>query len=240
MMHSASAAIVGFLLTLAPHQDLTVPPVDGDPVVLAPLGSAELAEVPAADPIIAAPVAFAELSDDDVYARAMESLGEIDTLSARFTQSAPSGAISTGTVNLDRPGRLRFEYDAPSDQLIVATGGVVYVHDAALETTDSYPVGKTPLRFLLSKTIDPADAQLKEIYRTSEGVALMLTSTDEEISGELALVFTAPDMRLTEWVVLEPSGAATRVTLEDVSLGKRLPGRLFRVPDSGGAFLRDR
>lgn len=196
--------------------------------------------LPTAPVITAEAVAFPELDDQALYAKAIDTLLAIDTLTARFTQVAPSGNVSTGMVSLDRPGRLRFEYDAPSDQLIVAAGGVVYVHDAALETTDSYPVRKTPLRFLLSRKIDADAAGLKEIYRTADGAALLLTSTDEELQGELALVFTAPEMTLQEWVVIEPNGAATRITLEDVKLDERLPGRLFRVPDSGGSFLRDR
>ena len=205
------------------------------PMVLAPAADSVAPSEPQA-----VNVAFADLSDAELFSRAAKAIEEIDTMTARFEQVSPSGHETTGTLSLDRPGRLRFDYDQPSDQLVVATGGVVYVHDAALETTDSYPVSKTPLRFLLSRRIDTDKADLREVYRSEDGAAILLAATDEDVTGELALVFSAPDLQLKEWVVIEPNGASTRVTLSDVKLGKRLPGRLFRVPDSGGAFLRDR
>ncbi|MGV6821213.1 MAG: outer-membrane lipoprotein carrier protein LolA [Parvularcula sp.] len=227
--------------------EILPPPVEGLPSEVAaeadPVPPVVL--TPASEPVTPqeegeVKTAFADLSDAALFARAAEAVEGIDTMTARFNQVSPSGHETTGTLSLDRPGRLRFDYDQPSDQLVVATGGVVYVHDAALETTDSYPVSKTPLRFLLSRRIDTEQADLREVYRSEEGAAILLAATDEDVSGELALVFSAPDFQLKEWVVIEPNGASTRVTLSEIKMGERLPGRLFRVPDSGGAFLRDR
>ncbi|WOI53393.1 outer membrane lipoprotein carrier protein LolA [Parvularcula sp. LCG005] len=185
------------------------------------------------------PVAFADLTDEQVFEKAADALENIKSMRATFVQFSPSGAEMTGTVSLSRPGRLRFDYDEPVPQLIVATGGIVYVHDSELETTDTYPVGETPLQFLLSKRISRDEARVTNIFRSEDGVAVMLQSRDEELQGELGLVFGAPDMTLKEWAVFEPTGDVTRVALKDVEMDVRLPGRLFRAPDAGGTFLRD-
>ena len=37
----------------------------------------------------------------------------IRTLQARFVQNNPNGSIVQGTLYIRRPGRMRFEYDAP-------------------------------------------------------------------------------------------------------------------------------
>ena len=139
------------LIVLLASQNVLVP---GPGPVPGPAERTEAAAEAAPLDLPATPLALEGLTDEEVYERAAEALEGIDTLKARFVQTAPSGSVSSGEVYLDRPGRLRFDYDAPSAQEIVATGGLVYVHDADLETTDSYPVSKTPLRFLLSKRSD--------------------------------------------------------------------------------------
>ena len=193
----------------------------------------------ASQPIVGKSIAFPELDDAALYARVKSALNDVGSMKARFEQIAPSGTVTTGDLYLDRPGRLRFDYDDPNPQLIVATGGIVYVHDADLETTDTYPVRSTPLRFLLSREIDDAAGAVADIYREPDRIAVVLESTDDEVQGELVMIFSAPELQLTEWSVFEPSGAITSVALSDVETDVRLQGRLFRAPDAGGAFLRD-
>ena len=223
-------------LTMQPMQTMEAPPA-------APLDAA--ASVPAP---LEAPVLFADLSDEDVLARAAAAIQGLDTLRAGFTQISPTGNVTTGTLAMDRPGRLRFDYDAPSAQRIVATGGLVYVHDGDLETTDSYPLGKTPLRFLLSDDIGAdgeggvAGAVLTGVARMPGEVAVALQATDEELSGEVALVFAGPEdaLQLVRWAVVDPQGGVTEVALRDVETDVKLSRRLFRIPEAERRFGSDR
>ena len=200
------------------------------------------APVPTEAALAAEPVLFASLSDEAVLARAAAAIQGLDTLRAGFTQISPAGNVTTGTLAMDRPGRLRFDYDAPSAQEIVATGGLVYVHDADLETTDSYPLGKTPLRFLLSEGIDTEGAVLTGVARMPGEVAVALRSADDDLSGEVALVFEGPEdaLRLVRWAVVDPQGGVTEVALRDVETGVKLSRRLFRIPEAERRFGNDR
>ncbi|ADM08899.1 hypothetical protein PB2503_04122 [Parvularcula bermudensis HTCC2503] len=181
--------------------------------------------------------AFASLSNAEIFDKAVVSLESIDRLQAAFAQRSPSGGVYSGTLYLDRPGKLRFEYDDPSPQLIVATGGLVYVHDEDLKTTDSYPVGETPLSLLLSERIDTQSAVLRGVQRYEDRVAVTVRSTDDAVTGDLTLIFTAPDMALRSWIVTETDGSRTVVDLSNVTAPQRLANRLFRIPQSGGTFL---
>ncbi|MEX6632852.1 LolA family protein [Hyphococcus lacteus] len=183
------------------------------------------------------PLVFENETDEAVAQRLIDYIESLDTLSGRFTQIAPSGAISDGRFYLRRPGFLRFEYDPPTPLLIVANGGMVYVRDEALETTDSYPTGKTPLKFLLSKKIDRDDAKVVQVDRGVDNVAVTFSSSDEETEGELTLIATAPDFELRRWIIHDAQGGITVVTLNDVKTGERLANSLFRAPDAGGRFL---
>lgn len=205
---------------------------------LDPAVSAHSRQEPAAGDASAA-VSAARRDDQTLLEAAASGIERIRNLQASFTQVAPSGTMSTGTMYLARPGRLRFEFDDPNPTLIVATGGLVYVHDSELETTDSYPVGQTPLRFLLKKELDLDAAQVISVHESTHGLKITLAAKDEELRGNLALVFDPESLMLEGWSFVDPNGEVTLVDLDDVEEVKRLPGRLFRVPDAGGTFLRD-
>lgn len=176
-------------------------------------------------------------SDDQVVTRLQDYLESVTTLAGDFTQVAPSGAISSGRFYLRRPGLLRFEYDPPTPLLIVANGGMVYVRDEALETTDSYPVRTTPLKFLLRKKVDLEDARVVAVDRGVDNLAVTFASTDAETEGELTIIVSAPEMQLTRWIVRDIQNGITVVALDNVTAGQRLANRLFETPDAGGMFL---
>lgn len=216
--------------------DLTTPPaqdVGAAPVISAP------DENVSAEEEYKGPLAFEGESDDAVVQRLAAYLEGLDTLQGDFTQIAPSGAVSTGRFYLRRPGFLRFEYDPPTPLLIVANGGMVYVQDQALDTTDSYPVGKTPLKFLLSKKLDLNDANVIAVDRGVDNVAVTLSSKKDETEGELTIIAKAPDMVLTRWIVRDLDNGVTVVSLKNVKSGERLANSLFRAPDAGGTFLKN-
>lgn len=190
----------------------------------------------AEDDVFADPLVFEGEDDEAVAEKLINYIESIDTLAGDFTQVAPSGAISDGRFYLRRPGFLRFEYEPPTPLLIIANGGMVYVQDKDLETTDSYPAGKTPLKFLLRKTIDRDDAQIVNVDRGVDNVAVTFASSDAETEGELTLIASAPDFALRRWIIRDLQGGITVVSLDNVVAGERVANRLFAVPEAGGIF----
>ncbi|MCB2112277.1 MAG: outer membrane lipoprotein carrier protein LolA [Parvularculaceae bacterium] len=185
------------------------------------------------------PVVFADKTDEAVADDVISYLEGLTTLSGDFVQTAPNGSVASGDFFLRRPGQVRFDYDDPSPITIVATGGLVYVENADLETTDSYPLKKTPLRFLLNKKIDLGDAVLKSVVRGADALAVTFASEDEEAEGEITLVLAAPKLSIAEWAIRDPNGGLTVVSLQGVVAGQKLENRMFRAPDAGGAFINN-
>lgn len=185
------------------------------------------------------PAVFSDLSDEAVANRALSYIEGLTTLAGTFVQTAPSGAVASGKFYLRRPGQIRFDYDDPSPITIVATQGMVYVENSELETTDSYPLKKTPLRFLLSKKIDIGDATLKAVERLPDAVAITYASTEEETDGEITLFLSAPTLSIEQWAVKDAEDGVTVVALQGVTEGGAIDNRLFRAPDAGGAFLKE-
>lgn len=215
----------------APSRQAAEAPAPKAPVKTAAAAPTKTSAIAAPKPV------FETMSDEAVAGEVLTYLENLTTLSGTFVQSAPSGAVATGKFHLRRPGQIRFDYDDPSPITIVATQGMVYVENSELETTDSYPLKKTPLRFLLSKKIDIGDAALKSVERGADSVAVTYASTGEETEGEITLVLAAPRLAIEQWAITDPQGGVTIVALQGVSAGGTIDNRLFAAPEAGGAFI---
>jgi len=63
--------------------------------------------------------------------------------------------LSTGQIYIKRPGRIRFEYNAPDNSLMIAGGGQVAIFDPRSNTRpDRYPLNQTPLSIILERNVD--------------------------------------------------------------------------------------
>ena len=188
-----------------------------------------------------APLVFSNVDDAKIAQDVLGYLNDLTTATASFVQSSPSGAVEEGQFWLRRPRQLRMEYGSSNDPslLIVATQGNVYVRDNALETTDFYPVKKTPLRFLLTKELDAETLDVVSVQRGTDSVAVTFADVSGDAEGDLTVVLDAPNLRLQQWVVRDPQNNVTFVTLEDLVEGGKVSNRLFRVPDAGGQFINN-
>src|SRR4029079_10802713 len=97
--------------------------------------------------------------------RASNYLSSVQVLSGKFIQVGPDGKRTRGEFFIQKPGKVRFEYDDPSTIDIVADGQSVIVRDRKLATQDVYPLSQTPLRFLLADRVDLLrDTNLVAVY----------------------------------------------------------------------------
>ena len=154
------------------------------------------------------------------------------TARGTFEQVAPDFSESTGRFALSRPGKVRFEYDAPSPLLLVSDGTTVALQDSELETTDRVPLGTTPLALLLDDEIDfETEADVLEVTRRNGRVGITLRDRSGEMDGTLTLILQESDMSLTGWRTVDSGGNITSVMLSDVTYGSRLNPRLFVMTD---------
>jgi len=165
-------------------------------------------------------------------AQANQALNAVQRLQGRFVQSSPGGARSSGMFYLERPGKLRFEYDPPATLLIVSDGSVVAMRDRELRTTERTPLRSTPLNLILGRTIDlERDARVLRVSRA--GPWLLITARDRggQTDGQITLQFYGPQAELRSWDVIDATGARTRITLSDVTHPASLDRSLFRLED---------
>jgi outer membrane lipoprotein-sorting protein len=180
--------------------------------------------------VAAAPAAAAESPD---LARLKAHLTAVQTMTANFTQTDAKGHTDTGTLQLKRPGRVRFEYSG-GDLLLVADGSKLSFLDYQVGQKSSWPLGRTPLGPLLSSSPD------------FNGKAQILPSTDSRVVvaraknagqyGQLTLAFlrnpSAPGgLQMYGWTAIDPQGHRTTVKLSDVRYNVAVPEGAFTFAD---------
>lgn len=167
-------------------------------------------------PFVTQPKFAAE--DEARIRRAQAYLQSLTTGSGRFQQTDFRGRVTQGDWWLSRPGKIRFEYDAPHSLLVVADGKRVNMWDPRLKSFDQYPLELTPLSLFLSKNIRfDQGVIITEVNSTSDGFRLKARDRRKEVEGSILLSFIEPrqgaPLRLGEWTVTDAQGKPTRVRL---------------------------
>ena len=167
-------------------------------------------------------------------------LNGFETAKAQFTQINADGTLSTGTLYMHRPGRVRFEYDPPDNALVLAGGGQVAVFDPKSNTPpEQYPLSRTPLSLILARTVDLGRSGMV-VAHDSDGPTTSVTAQDPEHPeiGTIRLVFTADPVELRQWVITDDVGAQTTVVLGALEKGVSLGSGLFNIVQETERRLR--
>ncbi len=152
------------------------------------------------------------------------------TMEGDFIQFAPDGSRSEGSFVISRPGKVRFRYDPPTKLDIIADGKSVAVRDTKNATQDLWPLGKTPLRFLLSDKIDLLkDAKVISVDVQPDEVAVIVSESTVFGAGQLALYFNPQSHDLTRWVVTDAQGQETAVSIYNIETDKPADPKLFTI-----------
>ena len=158
-------------------------------------------------------------------------LMSVQTMIGNFVQVGPDGRRSEGKIYLQKPGRIRFEYNPPSPIELVADGNSVVIRDRKLDTQDLYPLSQTPLRFLLADRIDLLRETNVVSVSVDDTFLSLLLEEKHTLGGthKVLLMFSAKDTQLKQWTVTDPQGYDTTVALYNLDLGKKLDPSMFVI-----------
>lgn len=182
----------------------------------------------ATNPFVRAPSFSAE--DQNRIKRATAYLQALSAASGRFEQTDFRGRVTSGQWWLQRPGKIRFEYDAPYSVLVVADGKNVNMWDPRLKSFDQYPLSFTPLSLFLSKQIRLDQGVIvTEVTRTTDGFRLKARDRRKDVEGAITMTFRdqAGKLTLGDWTVVDAQGKSTRVNLLTLNTAASLKPSLF-------------
>lgn len=184
--------------------------------------------------VIAAPMpAMAAISaaDQALVNKAVAYLQSMKSVKGRFVQTDARGRTTQGDIYLQRPGKARFAYDAPSGLTVVSDGSKVSVADKRLKTFNQYPLSSTPLALLLAKEVRlDQGVEVTKVTRLADGFSITARDARKKSRGQIQIVFADDPMRLVSWTVTDAQGGATRVRLTSLA-SARIASSTFVLKD---------
>jgi outer membrane lipoprotein-sorting protein len=157
------------------------------------------------------------------------ALNRIHTMTARFTQVSSDGRTAGGWLWLERPGRMRFEYDPPSPILLIANRFYVYYIDKELAQVSQVGLKSTPAWFLLRDPIRFDDELAVTGFRSYPSwLQLTVMERDHPDLGSLTMTFSRAPLLLRQWTIIDREGKATTVSLSQEQFGMALDPSLFQ------------
>ncbi|OSQ50188.1 LolA family protein [Thalassospira alkalitolerans] len=167
--------------------------------------------------------------DQETIDKIENYLGAITTLRADFVQISSDGGAAEGKLYMQRPGKMRFEYNPPAQILLVATGHDFIYYDKEINAPTYFDIDETPAGLILAEDVSlTRDVKVVDFKRTAETIRVELVRKTDPGAGSVTLVFQENPMQLRQWIVTDPTGIETTVTLFNTEEGISLDPELFK------------
>jgi outer membrane lipoprotein-sorting protein len=199
--------------------------------------AASLATVPGRADAVPQPIPLTAQDEADLQ-RVSAYLNSITTMYARFTQYSANGGIAAGQMWMERPGRMRFEYNPPSPILLIADRFYVYYVDKQLVEMQKIGLKATPAWLLLR---DPVTFDDLIVTGFQHEPSLLRVSVVERVhpdGGSLTMTFSEDPLALRQWTIVDAQRRTTTVTLAGEQFGMALDPKLFIYEDPFAAGRR--
>ena len=171
-------------------------------------------------------------ADPYSLANISQYLHNLKILKADFSQINPDDTISSGTILIKRPGRMRFEYYKPDKTLVLVSAGALAIFDPNGDDKPiTYPIRNNPISLILKGEVDLLNSRIVGNYKVSDekGVLMIKDPKTPEL-GSVELVFTGAKPELEKFTIINENGSSTSILLKDIEYPKKLNDTLFSIP----------
>jgi len=187
-------------------------------------GVAGLLVAGAAKPVLAQAAAGASAQ------RIADHFSSVKTMMGEFVQFGPRGEQTGGKFFIERPGKLRFNFEDPSPLRVIADGRNVVVGNVKLKTWDIYPLSKTPLSLLLSERIDLTSATVRSVREETDLTTIVLGNKSIFGDSTITMMFDTKTFDLRQWTITDAQNKDTSVMVYNVRNGVAMDERVFTIP----------
>ena len=171
-------------------------------------------------------------ADPYSLANISQYLQNLKILKADFSQTNPDDTISSGTILIKRPGRMRFEYYKPDNTLVLVSAGALAIFDPNGDDKPiTYPIRNNPISLILKGEVDLLNSRIVGNYKVSDekGVLMIRDPKTPEL-GSVELIFTGAKPELEKFTIINENGSSTSILLNDIEYPKKLNDTLFSIP----------
>ncbi|MEW9834353.1 outer-membrane lipoprotein carrier protein LolA [Mesorhizobium marinum] len=186
-------------------------------------GAAALAAIPGAGFVATADAASGTAQ------KIADHFSSVSSMAGEFVQFGPRGEQTGGKFFIQRPGKLRFNYEPPSGYRVISDGKSVVIDNTKLNTMDLYPLSKTPLKLLLDSKIDLSGRRVKSVREESDLTTIQLADRQFFGSSTITMMFDPKSYELRQWTITDAQGKDTTVMIFNVQQGVKIDQSLFVV-----------
>lgn len=197
--------------------------------------AAALAALVVSAPEGLAPAAQAQGAASELN-QAVAALRGITTMRADFVQTDRSGQSVGGVITLQRPGKIRFQYQKGVPLLIVSDGSALTLIDYEVKQVQRWPIRNSPLGVLLDPNRDVSRYGTLQPTNNPNVISVEVRDRAHPEYGVMTLIFTrkasAPGgLELSYWVALDSQNKRTTVRLSNHQYGVAVAANAFRWND---------
>ena len=146
-----------------------------------------------------------------------------------FVQTDPDKKRTRGRFYVQKPGKFRFDYSAPSRKIMASDGRLLRIKEPDQANEDAVELDNTPFRLLLKANVDLLrDARILDVQESEDLIVVALQDRSPDAPGRVQLIFVKkPGLELKEWVVRDPQGLETKVEVGDINKTDAVDPKLF-------------
>jgi outer membrane lipoprotein-sorting protein len=158
-----------------------------------------------------------------------DHFSSVKSMSGEFVQFGPNNQQTGGKFFLERPGKIRFNYEGKSNFRVISDGKSVVILNKRLNTSDLYPLSKTPLKLLLDTKIDLSGGRVKSIKEESDLTTIQLADKSVFGNSKITMMFDPKSFDLRQWTITDAQGKDTTVMIYNTKEGVSFPADTFAI-----------
>ena len=165
-------------------------------------------------------------------------LNSVKSLQARFVQNASNGSVSEGKIYIEKPNKIRMEYDAPSNILIVGNGDYIVYNDKDLDQVSNIDYEDIPASVILGNDvkIDGKNIKVASFYKDAGTTVIGLDYKGRGDIGVITLTFNNAPFELKQWTVIDPQSVEITLSLYGTQIDKPIDKSLFKFKKASDKF----
>lgn len=158
-----------------------------------------------------------------------DHFASVRTMMGEFVQFGPRGEQTGGKFYIERPGKVRFNYEAPAHFKVTADGTSLVMENTRLKTADIYPLSKTPLKVLLDERIDLSGNKVRSVREDADLTTIQLADKSMFGDSTITMMFDPASYDLRQWTITDAQGRDTTVMIFNVEQGVRFDPSVFTI-----------
>jgi outer membrane lipoprotein-sorting protein len=168
-------------------------------------------------------------------------LNSVKTMEARFVQNASNGNVSEGKIWIEKPNKIRMEYDEPTNVLIVGNGEFIVYNDKDLDQVSNIDYSDITASVILGNDIkiDGKKVKITDYYK-DRGTTIATIEHEKDGIGPITLTFNNSPFELKQWKIVDPQSVEITVSLYGLKTDHKLNKDLFRFRKQNSPFKKGR